>query len=80
VFPTVTLCPDEPYDYAAVNKSAYSLSDSNDDNLETNIQLLKILTQLSYDNIHQAAELAKKISNDEVTYLFTVRGVENLVV
>lgn len=72
-FPTVTVCPIDPFDEDKVNETAYQVMADNEDNYFEFIPLLEMLTKLSYDNMQQISrEVSKskaKLDNEKKTTL-----------
>lgn len=63
IFPTVTVCPMEPFNDTAINETAYRLSNYDSDTQEVNIILLQNITRLSYDNLKEFTEFNLKNYN-----------------
>ncbi|XP_041769946.1 sodium channel protein Nach [Anopheles merus] len=57
IFPTVLVCPTAPYDEDAVRREAYETLGGYEQGSEVYEPFLKLLTQLSYDNIREVAAM-----------------------
>jgi hypothetical protein len=68
-FPTITICPQQPYNVDRINETLNGAFDSDD---ATNEILLKSLTELSFDNIEDVAKIALNISEESVSELTRV--------
>jgi hypothetical protein len=66
-FPSVILCLESPFNSTIVNETAVGALGGHVDGYESNIQMLEILSKLSYDNIQRAAEYASKIPSQMVS-------------
>lgn len=68
-FPTVAICPVEPWDEEILNETAYQKLGGYEDNYVEYIPVLEMLTTLSYDNfnlLQSAISVAKvKLNNIE---------------
>lgn len=51
LFPTVAVCPNNPYDSELVNETAYRILGGYDDNYEEFVPILKALPKLSYETL-----------------------------
>jgi amiloride-sensitive sodium channel len=60
-FPTVTVCPLEPFNATFVNDTAYGSIGSYEATSHLNIPMLQALAKLSYDSVGVASELASQI-------------------
>lgn len=58
VFPTVTVCPIEPFNDTAINATGSRLSNYDDDVNDPNMILLQNITRLSYDNLKEFTEFS----------------------
>lgn len=63
IFPTVTVCPIEPFNETAINGTANRLSNYDEDIHEAMTILLQNITRLSYDNLKEFAEFNLKNYN-----------------
>lgn len=63
-FPTVTVCPVEPFDSNLVNITATMLASNDPEAYEANWVLLENITLLSYDNLKEFSELYEKNHKD----------------
>ncbi|XP_058448045.1 sodium channel protein Nach-like [Malaya genurostris] len=63
VFPTVMICPMEPYDEKNVQELAYITLANYESGSEQFEPFLKILTQLSYPTMNDAVELSENVSS-----------------
>jgi acid-sensing ion channel, other len=72
-FPTVTVCPIDPFDGDKVNETAYRIMADNEDNFEEFFPLLEMLTKLSYDKMemayHEVSSAKAKLDNEKKTTL-----------
>lgn len=72
-FPTVTVCPLDPFDEDKVNETAYRKMADYDDNYLDYVPILEILSRLSYDNMEMAyqevSNLKEKLANEKKTTL-----------
>lgn len=72
-FPTVAVCPIDPFDEDKVNQTAYRTLAHYDDNYPEFIPILEILPKLSYDNLdiafQEVAILKTKLDNEKKTTL-----------
>ena len=70
-FPTVTVCPVDPFDEDNVNETAYRTMAENEDDFYEFIPLLEMLTKLSYDNLEMAYQEVSgskaKLDNEKKT-------------
>uniref|UniRef100_A0A182PWD2 Uncharacterized protein n=1 Tax=Anopheles epiroticus TaxID=199890 RepID=A0A182PWD2_9DIPT len=57
IFPTVLVCPTAPYDEEAVRKEAYQTLGGYEQGSEVYEPFLKLITQLSYDNVREVAAM-----------------------
>lgn len=69
-FPSVTICPNEPFSEEAVNQTAFKILGESEDNFDSMIALLQTLPKLSYANIPiVAAALQNVTQTDQVNKL-----------
>jgi acid-sensing ion channel, other len=75
-FPTVTVCPVEPFDSNEVNFTAYrNLANYDEETFEEFIPFLEMLTKLSYNNLNIVYEALLNVSQniDEKKFDTTLR-------
>lgn len=72
-FPTVTVCPLDPFDEDKVNETAYRTMAGYEDNYQEYFPILELLPKLSYDKMKMAYEevfnLKEKLGNEKKTTL-----------
>jgi acid-sensing ion channel, other len=72
-FPTVTVCPLEPFDEDKVNETAYRNMADYDDNYYEYIPILEMLPKLSYESMAMAyqevSKIKGKLDNEKKTTL-----------
>lgn len=72
-FPTITVCPLDPFDEDKVNETAYRTMAENEDNFYEFIPLLEMLPRLSYENMDMAYQEVSnskaKLDNEKKTTL-----------
>lgn len=72
-FPTVAVCPLEPFDGSKVNETAYRTLADYESNYAEFIPLLEALTQYSYDSMVSTYELLKTTPKMEKELKSTLR-------
>lgn len=61
-FPTVAICPLEPWDEYIVNETAYQKLGAYEDTYYEYIPMLEMLTKLSYENFDSLLSIVKKMT------------------
>lgn len=72
-FPTVAVCPIDPFDVEKVNETAYRTLAEYEDNYGEYVPMLEMLTQLSFDSLETLyriiSKTSKKLDNEKKTTL-----------
>lgn len=75
-FPTVTVCPNEPYSDEAVNQTAFKiLGEGEEVESDAVIALLQSLPRLSYGNIAFVMEALQNVSKTDELNKFNLRAL-----
>lgn len=69
-FPTVTVCPVEPFDMAILNETAYMSLARYEPNYDEYIPILEMLLKVSYENID---EMVKILESNKVSITLGLR-------
>lgn len=74
-FPSVTLCPNEPFSEEAVNQTVFKMLGESEENLDEIIALLQTLPKLSYGHIALVVDALQNVSQTDELNKFNLRAL-----